>query len=266
MYIWRVYPNARSELFDIDGIRHIIKPQFTAWMANSNVNSDDLFQFDQGVEGIDDIDGGAFGVRQRLQTRRGEGDNRRSVDVFTHDIEVGAFNDAPGNYISNGYTSLTRPEDSISRNYVGSSFLWRVNDRTGLLSRTNFDLSDAKVDIFDVSLAVERSPRFSYMIAYRLIDDTQSDLLGVDMNYRLTEKHTLAVRELFDLDQGDTLDFTVALIRKFPRWFAAVSFAVDEAEDNWGISLSIWPEGLPSATLGSGQFAGMTDMARHNME
>ena len=84
-------------------------------------------------------------------------------------------------------------------------------------------------------------------------------MLGFDMNYRLTEKYTMAFRELFDLARGETLDFTIAIIRKFPRWFGAVSFELDEAEDDFGISFSIWPEGLPQAALGSRRFTGLAN-------
>ena len=45
----------------------------------------------------------------------------------------------------------------------------------------------------------------SYLLGYRFIEEGHSNLLGFDMNYRLTEKHTLAIRELFDLDRGQTL-------------------------------------------------------------
>ena len=61
---------------------------------------------------------------------------------------------------------------------------------------------------------------------------------------------------------GQTLDFTIAFIRRFPRWFGAISFALDEAEDDFGISLSIWPEGLPQAALGSRRFTGVTNITR----
>jgi len=54
---------------------------------------------------------------------------------------------------------------------------------------------------------------------YRLIDETRSNLLGFGMNYRMTEKHTLTLRELFELEKGETLAFTIGLIRKLPRWF-----------------------------------------------
>ena len=123
-------------------------------------------------------------------------------------------------------------------------------------------MNDGEIDIWDVSLAVERSPRFGYLVGYRFIEESDSNLLGFDMNYRLTEKHTLAVREAFDLARGQTLDFTVALIRRFPRWFGAISFALDEARDDFGVSVSIWPDGLPQAALGSRRFTGMANLSR----
>ena len=101
---------------------------------------------------------------------------------------------------------------------------------------------------------------------YRLIDETRSNLLGFGMNYRMTEKHTLTLRELFDLDEGDTLDFTIGLIRKLPRWFTALSFEVDEAEDDFGVSFSIWPEGLPGSGAGSRRFTGLADSTLRTVE
>lgn len=263
MYFWKVYPEVNSELFDVHGLRHVIKPDFTVWGSEANHERDELFPFDKTVEGISVADGATFGVRQRWQTRRGSGDTRRVVDVLTHDLEVGVFNDVgDDSATTNGFGSFTRPENSITRNYVNSSTIWRVNDRTAILSETNYDLNDGEIDVLNVSVSVERSPRFSYLVGYRFIDPTNSNLLGFDLNYKLTEKHTLAVRELFDLDRGATLDFTIALVRRFPRWFGAISFELDEAEDDFGVSFSLWPEGLPNAALGSRRFTGLANTTR----
>ncbi len=258
-YLSRVYPDAKSSLFDIDGVRHIIKPDITAWVTGANRSADDLFQFDETVEGISKADGVMLGLRQRLQTKRGAGDTRRNTDFLTLDIETGFFNGAEGDHITNGYTSFSRPENSITHNYVNASAIWRINDRTALLSELNYDINDGGVDIFNVSFVVERTPRLSYLLGYRFIDKSNSNLLGFDMNYRLTEKHTIALRERFDLGRGQTLGFTVAFIRRMPRWYGAVSFELDEAEDDFGISFSLWPEGLPQAALGSRRFTGLAN-------
>lgn len=256
-YLWRLYPDSRSTMWDIDGIRHIIKTDITAWGAAANRDAHELYPFDPSVEGIGDFDGITLGVRQRWQTKRGAGDNRRTVDLFTLDVETGVFNDTGGDAVTNGFASFSRPENSVARNYINARTAWRINDRTAILSETNFDMNDGEVDIFNLSLVVERPPRLSYLIGYRFIEETESNLLAFDMNYQMTEKHTLALRERFDLDRGRTLDFTVAFIRKLPRWFAAVTFDLDEGEDDFGISFSIWPEGLPRAALGSRRFTGL---------
>ena len=256
-YFTRTYPDTRSTLLDLHGIRHIIKTDATAWVASTNRDADELFPFDETVEEIAGVDGITLGVRQRWQTKRGAPETRRIVDVLTLDVEAGLFNGAEPKEITNGYVSFSRPENSISRNFVNSSLIWRLNDRTALLSELNYDLNDGEVDILNISMAVERSPRFSYILGYRFIEESRSNLLGFDMNYRLSEKHTLALREAFDLQRGQTLDFTIAFIRRSPGWFGALSFALDEAEDDFGVSVSIWPEGVPQAALGSRRFTGL---------
>lgn len=256
-YLSRVYPEIQSELFDVHGVRHVIKPEVVAWGSHANRGPEDFFAFDPSVEGIDEFDGVTVGVRQRWQTKRGAADRRRTVDWVTLDLEAGAFSDAPGTAVTNGYASVTRPETSVARNFVNGALQWRINDATVLLTEANYDLNDGTLDVAGVSLAVERTPRFSYLLGYRRIHETESDLAGFGINYKLDEKHTLALREEFDLNRGDTLDFTLGYIRKFPRWYVAVLFNLDEAEDDAGISLSLWPEGLPRAALGSKRFTGL---------
>jgi hypothetical protein len=259
LYLTKVYPDLESTFWDIQGIRHISKLDFTVWASHTNVDSHVLHPFTEGVETIDEIDGVVVGLRNRFQTKRGPEDDRRTVDVVTTEWEVGLFNDATGERTTNGYASYTRPEDSIARNYMAHSIIWRINDRTALVTESNTDLNDLDTAIFNLSYVVERSPRLSYLIGYRFILETDSHLLAFDLNYRMTEKHSIALRELFDLDRGTTNEFTIGLIRRYPHWYSALSFELDRAEDDFGVSLSIWPEGLPSAALGSRRFTGISE-------
>ena len=66
-YLSRVYPEWCSEAWDINGVRHIIKPKITAWTSESNLDKEDLFPFDETVEEISATDGVTIGVRQRFQ-------------------------------------------------------------------------------------------------------------------------------------------------------------------------------------------------------
>ena len=191
------------------------------------------------------------------QTKRGEQGRQRVVDLLTFDLEVGLFNDADGEEYTNGFVSYSRPENSVTRNYANASMIYRVNDATQVLSEANFDLNDGAIDHLAMTLAVERTPRLSYLFGYRYIGELESNLLGAGVNYRINEKYAIGVREQFDLDRGTTAEFDIGIVRKFPRWYVGVTFAVDEVEDDLGVSMSIWPEGLPSAAIGSSRFTGL---------
>jgi hypothetical protein len=257
MYAWKVDPDVRNVLLDIDGIRHIIKADVVAWGSNTNLDSGTLYEFDENVEGVDEVDGVSFGLRQRWQTKRGAPDRRRTVDLLTFDVELGFFNDAERDEFTNGFVSPTRPENSVSQNYLNTSLIYRMNDTTELVSEMNYDLNDGEVDTLALTYGVERSPRLSYLVGYRYVGEGESNVLAAGVNYRISEKYIVAVREEFDLDRGETAQFDVGVIRKFPRWYVAVTFAVDEIKDDFGVSLSAWPEGLPAATLGTRRFTGL---------
>ena len=257
-YLWRVF-ETESPLLDIHGIRHIIKPDATAWVSGDTLGSDHLFPFDANVEDIDEVDGVTVGVRQRWQTKRGGPQHERITDVFTLDLEAGFFNNAQPFEYTHGFASFSRPEDSISRNYASAAGSWRISDTTAVISESVVDLNDGRLGTFDISYVVERSPRLSYLIGYRYIDKIDSSLLAFGFNYQLTEKHTLAVREEYDLDRGETSEFSVAVIRRLPRWFMGLTFDLDNIEDDVGVSVNVWPEGFPRAVLGSRRFTGVAE-------
>jgi len=254
---WRLYEDVRSRLFDVNGVRHIIEPEFTGWLSAANENSFDLHPFDPAIEGVDDFSGASFAIRQRWQTRRGGPGRWRTVDWITLDVEAGAFADAPRDELPTGYVFSARPENSIARNHVRANASYRVSDTTAILADANWDLNDDNMDRFGLSYAVERTPRFSYFLGYRRIHETDSNLLGFGANYQINSKHTLALREYFDLERGSTETFDLTIIRRFPRWYAALTLGLDEIEDTMHISLAVWPEGVPEAALGSRRYTGL---------
>ena len=255
---WRVFENAVSKLLDVNGVRHIIKPEITAWLSSSNVDSLDLYPFDRGVEDIDDFYGASFALRQRWQTKRGSPGKWRTVDWITLDLEVNAFGNAPKYENSVGRFYDYRPENSNARDHVRADFSYRLSDTTAILADGNFDLTDGDMDLFNISYAVEHTPRFSYVFGYRRIGDTDSNLIGFGSNYEINVKHRVAVRAYYDVERSELETFDITLIRKFPRWFAAVTFDVDRVEDNIGVSLSVWPEGAPDMALGSRRYSGLS--------
>jgi len=256
-YAWKVYENVQSRLLDLHRLRHVIKPDFTLWFSESNIPSRDLTPFDSGIETIDDFDGVTVGLRQLLQTQRGGPGKWRSVDWLTLDVELGLFDDATGRHTTHGEAIHSRPEESLASSFVNTNLTWRVSDTTALVYESNYDLNDGRMDVQDLSLAVQRDPRLAYFLGWRYIRRIDSNLIGFGANYKAAEVHTFALREYFDIDRGETLEFSVTYIRKLPRWYVAATFELDEAEDDIGVSLAAWPEGLPEATLGTRKYTGL---------
>lgn len=256
MYLSRVYDGVKSELFDVNRIRHIIQPDFAVWGASSNTRSENITPFDEGVELIDAIYGGMVGLRNTWQTKRGTGDKQKTVDLLAINLEAGFFGgDTPDNADSNGYADPIRPESSRPRNYFAGEALYRLSDTTTLQYDFNLDLNDLSYDRNDLSVAIERSPRLAYVLGYRHAGDINLDLVGGGFNYRFNEKHTLAFRTWIDTDRGELGELTVSYVRKLPRWYFALTFEMDQVFDDLSVSVSLWPEGIPEWTLGSRRFS-----------
>ncbi|MEW6198451.1 MAG: LPS assembly protein LptD [Planctomycetota bacterium] len=254
----RVYDNIESELFDVHRLRHIVQPQYAVWWGHSNVRSDELTPFDSGIETIDGCYGGMVGVRQTWQTKRGPADARRTVDLLTLNLEAGAFGDTDGRHdFSNGYANPLRPENSRTRNYVAGDLIHRLSDTTSLLYDFNVDMNDWQFDRHNVALAVERSPRLAYVFGWRYAGDIDMSLVGGGWNYKLTEKHITSVRAWYDIDTGELGEVAVAYVRKLPRWYLGLAFEYDNIDDDFTVSVSVWPEGIPEWTLGSRRFTGL---------
>ncbi len=256
---WRTFENIESELLDVHGVRHIIRPEITAWASGSNHDSRDLYPFDEGIETIDDFYGTSIAIRQRWQTKRGAPGAWRTVDWITLDIEANFFGNQPRYMDDIGRFYANRPENSNARSHVRADFSYRISDTTVILSDANFDMNDGHLDLFNLSYAVERSPRFSYFVGYRLIEDTNSNLVGGGINYKISTKYSTASRLYYDLERNEMETFDVTIIRKFPRWYAGLTIEVDNIEEDFGVSLSMWPEGAPQATIGSRKYTGVAE-------
>lgn len=261
-WLSKVYDDAQSELFDIDRIRHIVQPHAAGWFGHSNTRSELITPFDQGIETIDAIYGAVAGVRQIWQTKRGPAGSKRTSDVFTLNLEAGVFGggeDVPREDQSNGYANPFRPEDSRARNYAAADFIWRISDTTALLYDANVDLDDGSLDRQNVSLAIERSPRLSYLVGYRHAGDIDLDLIGGGYNYRISEKHITAVRVWYDTDRGRLGELELTYVRKLPRWYLGVTFQIDNVFDDITVLVSLWPEGVPEWALGSKRYTGLAE-------
>lgn len=259
-YAWKVFDDVQSRVLDLYRLRHVAKSETTFWFSDANEGSRELTPFTHGVEDIDPFDGFTYKLRNLWQTQRGGPGRWRSVDWLTFDLTFGFFGDVPKNRLITGGDILQfRPENSIARNFVAPKVTYRLSDTTVLAYDANYDDDHGDIDIQNLTLAVERDPRLSYFLGWRQIKPTDSNLVGFGANYKATDIHSFAIREFYDLERQTTEEFTVTYIRKLPRWYVATTFQLDNVQEDVGVSLSAWPEGLPEATIGSRKYTGIPE-------
>ncbi len=255
--VWRVYNTVRSRLLNVHRLRHILTPEVVALTVGSNVAPDEPYRFSREVETeLDGFSGVSVGVRQRWQTYRGHPGARRSVDLARLNV-AGLFFDDPKDPTppADGRLFFSRGEYAITRNAINADALFNLSDATALLGDMNYDLNDSEIGLANLGLAVQRDPRYRWYLGTRYIDDLDSWVWTGGLNYRLSAKYEFSGFQQYDIDfdEGRNLQTRLSLIRKFPRWYVAVSVVVDAATDDTSILLTLWPEGIPEWRIGRGR-------------
>ena len=269
---WKIYPNVKSRLWDLHGLRHVISPQLTA-VAYA--------QDDSVIEQRDTLN---VGLSQRLQTKRGIGNKERAVDWMRLDTDVTWVNDSgdtsagPDRFIwnkpfiplANSYSrrfgqAVIPPQDRRSsdifgprRNYFSADYIWNLTDTTALLSDMNFDMQSGVVQQFNIGVSAMRWPNISYYIGSRYLRRVENGLGEKGSNaftfaatYVLDPRYTAVFSQQYDFDYGVNVRSEVTLIRRYHRINFALTYSVDESMDQHSAVFSIWPEGLIELALGT---------------
>jgi hypothetical protein len=281
---WKVYPGAKSRLLDVDRLRHIISPHMTAVS---------YLQDESVIEQRDIIN---LGLSQRLQTKRGEGLQQRTVDWMRLNTDVTFVNNDGGasagadRFIWNKpfiptvntfSTQAPPPLDrrssvmtGVQRDYVGADYSWRISDTTALLSDMNYDLKSGVVQQFDIGFSRMRWPDLSYYVGSRYLrriiinDPTTGAKLQEGSNafvfaitYVLDPRYTVVFSQQIDFDYGATVSSEISLIRHYHRMFWGLTFRADESLDERGIVFSIWPQGVSDLSIGPRRYMNLGDSA-----
>jgi lipopolysaccharide assembly outer membrane protein LptD (OstA) len=241
-----------NKFFNINRLRHIMAPElrfnFTPIVTQ---DPEDLNQFD-GIDAIDTYQSIKLGLRNRLQTKRGEPGKEQTVDVVDLYTAINLF---PGS------AGLNRKRDD----YIEWSLKVNLTDNLSILSERNeFNLRKGGVDIFNLGIIYENSPKWRFSIENRYIDNTSSSVLigsTIALNEKwsvnFTEQYAFRTEEKDDTDiDTDFDDFdsrslysSASISRYFHDWVATMSInQIGTRDDDNVVSFSILPRGLGTAT------------------
>jgi len=273
---WKVYPDVKSRLWDLNQLRHIIKPQLTAVLYEES---------DSVVKQHDTLN---VGISQRLQTKRGAADKRRTVDWMRLDTDFTWVNDSesadtagPDRFIWNRpivpLRVLSTPDifsGDLSnnlhrfemfgprRNYFGADYIWRLSDTSAVLSDMHFDMQSGVVQQFNVGFSHLRWPNLSYYIGSRylrrieVLDEKGSNAFTFAATYVLDPRYTVVYSAQYDFDYGASIRSDITLIRRYHRVYCGITYSSDESLDRHAIVFSIWPQGIPEMAIGPRWYVG----------
>ena len=270
---WKVFPGVRSRIWDLNRLRHIIRPYLTAVTYT---------QSDSVIEQRDTL---SVGISQRLQTKRGTGDKMRTVDWMWLDMNVTWVNDSDDStagadrfiwnkpFIPLLNTSNTRlnPQARYDRrsgnifgprsNYFGADYIWRLSDTTAVLSDMYYDIQRGVVQQYDVGFSHLRWPDLSYYLGSRYLErlnngfgEQGSNAFIFAATYVLDPRYTIVYSGQLDFDYGKTVRSDFTLVRQYHRIFCGITYSADASLDRQAVVFSIWPQGVPDLTIGSGRY------------
>jgi len=273
---WKLYPNVKSQLWDINQIRHIVNPGVVAVMYEEN---------DDVVKNRDIVN---FSLSQRLQTKRGPENDRRIVDWMRLDTDFVWVNDAadeagspqritwnkpfvpmrvysaPEIFNGDFSSSLQRYESwGPTRNYFSSDYIWRLSDTAAILSDVYYDLEDGKIDQLNVGYTRLCWPNLSYYIGSRylrnveVLDEKGSNAFTFAATYIIDPRYSVVFAQQFDFDYSANIRSDITLIRKYHRIACGFTYSADGSLDDQAIVFSIWPQGVPELAVGGRSYSVM---------
>lgn len=246
-----------SNLFDVNGIRHIIEPGVTLAFYDTTLNSTDLPIYDPEVERLTEGGVARIGMVNTWQTKRGDPkrQQQRSVDWITLRTDfILATEDAP-NQASLGRYYDYRPEYTLGDDHFYSELMWAVTEATALTGDLTHNFDQGSVVQWRVAIENEHTDRLSSFIAYREIDVLDARLLSYGAELQLTSKYRAGVFQVLDLGEGNSRTINLTLDRRLPRASLGVVIGYDDIDGEATASLVLTPEGI-NRRLNQGFFSG----------
>jgi len=270
---WKVFGDVRSQLWDLNQLRHVIRPHLTAVAYTQN---------ESVIEQRDTLN---VGISQRLQTKRGFGENRRSLDWMRLDMDVTWVSDPgdasagadrfiwnkpfipPINRFSETVPLRDRRSSNIfgpRRNYFGADYIWRLSDTTAVLSDMNLDMQSGVVQQYNVGVSHLRWPSLQFYLGSRYLrridnglGEKGSNAVTFAVTYALDPRYSVVFSQQYDFDYGKMVRNDMTLIRRYHRIYWGLTYSVDASLDRQSIGFSIWPQGVRGLAFGEGKYAGL---------
>ncbi|HJW86049.1 MAG TPA: LPS assembly protein LptD [Candidatus Brocadiaceae bacterium] len=248
---WRNY-SVYNDFLKINRLRHVFVPE-VRYLYSPLVTKDPnaLYQYD-AIDALDSSQVVVVGVKNKLQTKRGEPGYEKSVDILEFNIDYYAFPGNAGIY-NDGINGITVREDD----FINLDFKSQLTDVVSFISERNeFNVEKFQMDVFNAGFSIYNPPGWEYFIGNRYIVNS-SDSLILGANYNISEKWSVLASENFLLDSetvvnGQRVDSgpgnfgtNIVLSHYFHDWIGNIVLKLDPVRNDNTYSFDVVPKGAP---------------------
>ncbi len=277
----RLYPDAQSELFNVNGIYHKVVITGDYFIADANESHTRLPQLDRLNDDVSDqalrdlkpfdplffpgvglalansplYDPQVYAIPNRIENQidtldhiqelqldvRQRWKTKRGFPGDQHTVDWMTL-DLSGSYFpEQDRDNFGKPFGLLQYDYI-----WNIGDLTALTSSGFFDPVDNGARVFTVGAFTSRPDRTAFYLGYREIDPIRSKALTGSVTYVLSPKYALTASSTFDFGNTGALSNSVVLTRMGKDLQVSAGFTFNALTNGFGLVFEVVPNLLPA--------------------
>jgi len=186
----------------------------------------------------DDLSAVRFGMRHRLQTKRGAPGEERIIDWMTFDSNATWFPD-------DGRDNFGEPIGLIDYD-----FRWHIGDRFSILSDGAADTFGDGLRTVSIGGMINRPATGNAYLGFRTIGGPfEANVILATLNYRFGPKWVTSANTSVDLGNAGNVGQSLYVSRVGESLIATVGTYYSESQDNLGVSFLVEPRFLPTLSV-----------------
>jgi lipopolysaccharide assembly outer membrane protein LptD (OstA) len=213
---------------DINKMRHIITPSANYYYVHQpSIDPSNLTQFDS-VDALTADNGIRLSLENKIQTKRLEGEDMKSVDLATFIVST----DYGFRLKDDNLSYKTQKFKTVEMQLEATPYPWLYT-----LSDMTINTKKYMVEAASVDIVGSGGDQWSLGIGYRYenVETGSSNLTTIGAMYKINEKWKLRAYERFDLAKMGFEEQEYTIIRDLHCWIAEFTYDIKKMEDQ-----SIW--------------------------
>lgn len=274
----RLYPDVRSDLFNVDGIFHKIVASVNAYAAHSDTPLSRLPQLDMLNDNTTDqtlrdirawqpvfnpsnaffltsklYDPQIYALRRLVDTNVDTLDSMQVIQLDLRQRWQTKRGDPAQEHVIDWMTLDVRAslypqaqKDNFGNVWgdIEYDWVWNIGDRTALVSNGWFEPIDHGPRIFNVGMYIGRNDRTNFYLGYRQIDPLQSRAVVTSLTYAFSAKYAVTFGSNFDF--GNNIQSNSLMVTRIGTDLTvSLGFTYNSIVKTFGVQFEIVPNLLP---------------------